>query len=80
MKVTTNSDAKTEEGICTAWRGTYGFVKPESGSDLLVHYSSLVMDGHKQLARGQRVTFWRQVTEQGDRAMDVRVVGGGGHE
>ena len=35
----------------------YGFISDESGNDVFVHYSGLVMDGFKSLEEGQAVEF-----------------------
>lgn len=35
----------------------YGFIEPEEGEDLFVHYSSIHMDGYRTLKGGQRVSF-----------------------
>ena len=39
----------------------YGFISDESGNDVFVHYSGLVMDGFKSLEEGQAVEF--EITE-----------------
>jgi cold shock protein len=36
----------------------YGFIsKDDSGEDYFVHFSSILSEGYKSLAEGQRVTF-----------------------
>ena len=35
----------------------YGFIAPEEGEDLFVHYSSIQIDGYRTLKGGQRVAF-----------------------
>ena len=35
----------------------YGFISDETGNDVFVHYSGLVMDGFKALEEGQSVEF-----------------------
>jgi CspA family cold shock protein len=35
----------------------YGFITPESGEDVFVHFSALQMDGYKSLNEGQAVEF-----------------------
>lgn len=35
----------------------YGFISPEEGEDLFVHYSEIQMDGFKTLSEGERVSF-----------------------
>ena len=49
----------------------YGFISDESGNDVFVHYSGLVMDGFKSLEEGQAVEF--EITEgaKGPQAVNV---------
>ena len=49
----------------------YGFISDESGNDVFVHYSGLVMDGFKSLEESQAVEF--DVTEgaKGPQAVNV---------
>ena len=35
----------------------FGFIEREGGRDVFVHFSSIVSDGFKTLAEGQKVTF-----------------------
>jgi len=35
----------------------YGFISPEEGKDVFVHYSAIQGDGYKSLAEGQDVEF-----------------------
>lgn len=35
----------------------YGFIAPEDGEDLFVHYSEIQTDGYRTLRNGQRVAF-----------------------
>lgn len=36
----------------------YGFIaNDESGDDVFVHFSAIVMDGYRRLKEGQKVTF-----------------------
>ncbi|HEX7348353.1 MAG TPA: cold-shock protein [Rhodanobacteraceae bacterium] len=35
----------------------YGFITPESGDDLFVHFRAIIGDGFKSLQEGQKVTF-----------------------
>ncbi|MFF1909577.1 cold-shock protein [Kitasatospora sp. NPDC058218] len=46
----------------------YGFITPESGPDLFVHFRSIQGEGFKSLQEGQRVTF---VAAQGEKGMQA---------
>ena len=35
----------------------YGFITPESGPDLFVHFRAIQADGFKSLKEGQKVSF-----------------------
>ncbi len=35
----------------------YGFIQRQSGEDIFVHFSGIVMDGYKSLNEGQSVEF-----------------------
>jgi len=35
----------------------YGFISPEEGKDVFVHFSEIKMEGFKTLAEGQQVQF-----------------------
>ena len=49
----------------------YGFITPESGSDVFVHHSAIKGDGFKTLGEGQKVEF--DITEgpKGQQATNV---------
>ncbi len=49
----------------------YGFIAPEEGEDLFVHYSSIRMDGYRTLKGGQRVAFDIAHGEKGAHAINV---------
>jgi cold shock CspA family protein len=48
-----------EVGIVKWWNDAkgYGFIVREHGADVFVHHASLIMEGFKTLAEGQRVSF-----------------------
>lgn len=52
----------------------YGFITPESGADLFVHYSEIQGNGFRSLNEGDKVEF--EVTEgkKGKQASAVRVI------
>ena len=49
----------------------YGFISDESGKDVFVHFSDLVMDGYKTLEEGQAVEFDVVNGEKGPQATNV---------
>lgn len=51
----------------------FGFITDESGNDVFVHYSGIVMDGFKVLEEGQTVTFDIMNGEKGTQAVNVTV-------
>ena len=52
----------------------YGFIKREEGQDLFVHYSSINMQGYKNLAEGDKVSFEIEETDRGPQAKNVMKV------
>jgi len=52
----------------------YGFVVPENGKDVFVHYSVIQGDGFKTLNEGQEVEFEIISTEKGEQARNVTKV------
>ena len=46
----------------------FGFITPESGADLFVHFRAIQGNGFKSLAEGQRVSF---VAVQGQKGMQA---------
>jgi len=49
----------------------YGFITPESGSDVFVHHSAIQGDGYKSLDEGQSVEFEVQQGPKGPQAVNV---------
>lgn len=50
----------------------FGFITPdEGGEDLFVHQSSIIADGFRSLAEGQRVEYDVGQGPKGQRATDV---------
>jgi CspA family cold shock protein len=49
----------------------YGFITPESGSDVFVHHSAIQGDGYKSLEEGQKVEFDIQQGPKGEEAVNV---------
>ncbi len=52
----------------------YGFISRAAGPDVFVHYSSIQMDGYRNLEEGQRVQFEVGPGKKGEEAQDVRLV------
>ena len=52
----------------------FGFIEPESGEDVFVHFSSIVTDGFKTLEKGQKVEFEVIQGERGLQASNVSLV------
>ena len=49
----------------------YGFITPESGSDVFVHHSAIQGEGYKSLEEGQAVEFEIQEGPKGPQAINV---------
>ncbi len=53
----------------------YGFITPDEGQDVFVHYSGIRGTGYRSLEEGQRVEFEVVDTPKGPQAQDVVVLG-----
>ncbi|MEU7635719.1 MULTISPECIES: cold-shock protein [unclassified Streptomyces] len=53
----------------------YGFITPESGPDLFVHFRAIEGNGFKSLKEGQQVTFEAVQGQKGMQADKVQVAG-----
>ena len=49
----------------------YGFITPESGSDVFVHHTGIQGDGYKTLEEGQAVEFEIIKGPKGEQATNV---------
>lgn len=49
----------------------YGFITPESGSDVFVHHSAIQGSGYKTLEEGQEVEFEIEKGPKGEQAKNV---------
>jgi CspA family cold shock protein len=52
----------------------YGFISPESGDDVFVHFSAIQATGYRSLDEGQTVEFDTQPGPKGPQATNVRLV------
>ena len=52
----------------------FGFITPESGPDLFVHFRSIQGSGFKSLQEGQRVSFVATQCQKGMQADQVEVI------
>ncbi|MGW2376238.1 cold-shock protein [Kitasatospora sp. NPDC001683] len=52
----------------------YGFITPEAGPDLFVHFRAIEGSGFKSLVEGQKVTFEVTQGQKGMQADKVRLV------
>lgn len=49
----------------------YGFITPDSGSDVFVHHTAIQGEGFRSLQEGQRVSFEVQNGPKGPQAVNV---------
>jgi len=49
----------------------YGFITPEEGPDVFVHYSAIQDSGYRKLEEGERVEFTITEGQKGKQASDV---------
>jgi CspA family cold shock protein len=52
----------------------YGFISPESGEDVFVHFSAIQTSGYRSLEEGQKVEFDIEQGQRGLQATNVRPV------
>ena len=52
----------------------YGFITPENGKDVFVHFSAIQGDGYKSLEEGQEVEFEIEKGPKGEQATKVTKV------
>lgn len=53
----------------------FGFITPESGPDVFVHFRAIKVDGFKTLKEGQQVSFLVVQGQKGLQADEVQVIG-----
>ncbi len=52
----------------------FGFITPENGDDVFVHFSAIVGDGYKSLDEGDEVEFEITEGQKGPQAVNVTKV------
>ena len=52
----------------------YGFILPDEGGEIFVHYTGIIAEGFKARTEGQRVEFEIGGNEKGQQAVNVTVV------
>ena len=52
----------------------FGFITPESGDDVFVHFSAIESDGYKSLDEGQEVEFEVSNGPKGLQASNVKTI------
>ncbi|MDD5613844.1 MAG: cold shock domain-containing protein [Candidatus Omnitrophica bacterium] len=50
----------------------FGFITPEEGADVFVHFSAIQTDGYRTLAEGDEVEFDIVETPKGPQAANVK--------
>lgn len=50
----------------------FGFIRSDEGSDVFVHHTAIVADGHRTLHEGERVEFEVTENQKGPKAENVR--------
>jgi CspA family cold shock protein len=65
--------AEKEQGTVKWFNGSkgYGFIERDTGEDIFVHYSAIMMEGFRTLDEGQRVEFIVMEGEKGPQAQEV---------
>jgi len=53
----------------------YGFITPDDGPDLFVHFRAIMGEGFKSLKEGQKVSFEAVQGQKGMQADKVEVLG-----
>jgi len=49
----------------------YGFIQPQEGPDVFVHFSAIQSDGYRSLEEGEQVEFAIEQSPKGPQAVNV---------
>jgi cold shock protein len=49
----------------------YGFIQPQEGPDVFVHFSAIQGDGYRSLEEGEQVEFTIEQSPKGPQAVNV---------
>jgi CspA family cold shock protein len=49
----------------------YGFIQPQEGPDVFVHFSAIQADGYRSLEEGEQVEFTIEQSPKGPQASNV---------
>jgi len=52
----------------------YGFITPEEGPDVFVHYSAIQAEGFRNLQEGDQVEFTTESSPKGPQASNVTIL------
>ena len=52
----------------------YGFISGQDGVQYFVHHTNIVMDGYRELRKGQHVEFETVKSPKGPQAVSLRVI------
>ena len=65
-----------EQGVVKWFNSSkgYGFIQRDAGGDVFVHFNSIVGEGFKNLAEGQRVEFTVEQGQKGPAAVEVTAI------
>jgi len=65
--------AEKEQGTVKWFNGSkgYGFIERDSGEDIFVHYTAIMMEGFRTLDEGMRVEFIVTEGDKGPQAQEV---------
>jgi cold shock protein len=76
VNIRRNEMATRVRGVVKWFNGEkgYGFITPEEGADLFVHYSAIQSNGYRSLNEGDKVEFEITEGKKGKQASDVTII------